>query len=230
MGAKGIEVTEELLYKYVPIADKLLCDSTPMGEPHEFSNRFERRMERLFKQERQSKVYRMIVKAGKRAAIFLLALMLAGFTLTMSVEAFRDKFFQMIRSYKEGGFWEMQFFYEDETEDDAAYLKAPSYMPDGYTLVDYCHEFPVWYEMYEGENGAMIMVDNGQLIDGTVMGMDSEYDEEEKIIIQGHDATFLTRYNEYYKIFWFEKNMFYQVYTSIDVPKEEVIKVAEGLK
>lgn len=226
------KVTDELLYRYVPAADKLLCDSIPTGEEHTFSKRFERRMHALIKQERHGKIYRSITRAGKRAAVILLVSLLAGLTLTMSVEAFRDKYFRMIRSYKEGGFWEMRFFFEDEAEDDGVFLKTPGYIPEGYELTDYCHELPVWYETYEAENGSFIMIDNWQIWDGDVIGMDSEYDVEENIVIQGHDATLLVRNGDgaYYKIFWFEKNMFYQVYTTIDVPREEVIRVAESMQ
>lgn len=226
------KVTDELLYRYMPVADKMLCDSIPIGEEHSFSKSFERRMHTLLRQERHGKIYRRITRAAKRAAVFLLVLLLAGLTLTMSVEAFRDKFFQIIRSYKEGGFWEMRFFFEDETEDDGAFLKTPGYIPEGYELVDYCHELPVWYETYEAENGSFIMIDNQQIWDGDTMIIDSEYDMEENVVIHGHDATLLTRYGDgaYYALFWFEKNMFYQVYTTIDVPREEVIRIAESMQ
>ncbi|MBO5165375.1 MAG: DUF4367 domain-containing protein [Lachnospiraceae bacterium] len=229
---KKIEITDELLQKYVSIADKILYKDIPMQGTYEFSEKFESRMEKLTGRAEHSKFYRTIADMGRRVAIIILAVLVLGFTVTMSVEALREKFFSFIKFEREDGFWEWHFSYEDETEAEESYLRAPQYIPQGYTLVDYCHEFPVWYEMYEGPNGEMIMIDNQRVEDGMTMVTDSEYDVEEQIVIQGHDATLLTRCGDgaYYALFWFEKSMFYQVYTTIDVPKEEVIKVAENMK
>ena len=229
---KTMEMTDELLQKYVSIADKLLYKDVPMQGSYEFSDEFENRMEKLTGRAKHSKLYRTITDTGRRVAIIILAVLVLGFTVTMSVEALREKFFSFIKFEREDGFWEWRFSYEDETEAGESYLRAPQYIPQGYTLVDYCHEFPVWYEMYEGPNGEMIMIDNTLVSDGMVMGMDSEYDSEERMVIQGCDAVYLVRYGEqaYQKLYWFEKDMFYQVYTTIDVAKEEVVKIAENME
>lgn len=229
---KIMEITDELLQKYVSIADKLAYKDVPMQGSYEFSDEFENRMEKLTGRAKHSKLYRTISDIGRRVAIIILAVLVLGFTVTMSVEALREKFFSFIKFEREDGFWEWRFSYEDETEAGESYLREPQYIPQGFTLVDYCHEFPVWYEMYEGPNGEMIMIDNTLVEDGMTMITDSEYDVEEQIVIQGYNAILLTRYGDgaYYALFWFEKSMFYQVYTTIDVPKEEIVKIAENME
>ena len=231
-GIKKLEITDELLQKYVSIADNLLYKDIPMKGIYEFSDKFENRMDKLARRAKHSRMYRRAADIGRKAAIIILTVLILGFSVTMSVEALREKFFSIIRLEREDGFWEWHFSYEDEAEARENYVRVPQYIPQGYKLVDYCHEFPVWYEMYEGPNDEMIMIDNRQVEDGMTMITDSGYDAEEQIVIQGHNAVFLTRYGDgaYYVIFWFEKSMFYQVYTTINVPKEEVIKIAENMK
>lgn len=229
---KKIEITDELLQKYVSIADKILYKDIPMQGTYEFSDKFESRMEKLTGRAEHSKFYRTIADMGRRVAIIILAVLVLGFTVTMSVEAFREKFFSFIKYEVIGGFLEYQFEIEEDEDNTSGHVKSLQYIPEGYTLTDFCHELPVWYEMYTGQNGEMIMIDNTLISDGMVMGMDSEYDLEEHLVIQGHDAVYLVRYGErgYRKLYWFEKDMFYQVYTMLDVSKEEVIKVAENMK
>lgn len=226
---KEVKEMDELLYQYMPIVDEILCKNVPGSMNHEFSDRFEKRMNKLIRLESHSKTYRVMVGVCKRVAIILAAAMLLGLCLSGNVVALIEKFFSFTKTASSGGFWEYRF--ESYEEDDMAYIRKPEYIPEGFVLVKSDYSLPYWYQMYEGKTGEIIMVDNTLLTEDGIMLMDSDYDAEEKIIIQGQEATFITRNGNsaYYKIFWFEKNMMYQVYTSVDVPKEEVIKVAENM-
>lgn len=227
---KSIELTDELFYKYMPMVEEILLKNAPQPSFHEFSDKFERRMDKLIRQERHSKAYRVVTAICKRVAVIFLALLLTGLTVTMSVEAFREKFFSFIREEVKGGFWEYRFEMIDD--DDSVYIRKPRYIPEGYTLVDCGYDLHFWFEEYEGVNGEMIMIYCWPISDGTVMAVDSEYDEEEIISMHGCAAAFVTRYgdNAYQSLHWFEKNMFYDVYTGIEVPKEEIIKIAENME
>lgn len=234
---KQIILTEEMLEKYIVVADTLLCrqiqdDLENVDIEREFSDKFDRKMEKLIKRAVHSKMYRRSVALGRQAAVVILTVFLFGFAVTMSVEAFREKLFSFIFIEREDGFWEWNFLYEEEADNEDVFLKKPEYIPQGYVLTDYSHELPIWYERYEDEQGGIIMVDNQQVLDGMTMIMDIGYEEEEQIVIQGHTVTLLTAYGDStcYVLFWFEKNMYYQVYTTTDISKEEVIKIAEGMK
>ena len=52
-----MEITEEMLYKYAPAAEKLWLGSLPPDDQipeHQFSQRFERKMKKLIRYQRHS--------------------------------------------------------------------------------------------------------------------------------------------------------------------------------
>ena len=226
---KEMKEMDELLYQYMPIVDEILCKNVPGSMNHEFSDRFEKRMNKLIRLESHSKTYRVMIGVCKRVAIILAAAMLLGLSLSGNVVALIEKFFSFTKTASSGGFWEYRF--ESYEEDDMAYIRKPEYIPEGFVLTESNHRLPFWYETYKGKNGETIMIDNTLISEGLTMTMDSDFDYEEKIVIQGHEATFIDRSSDkaYYTIFWFDKNMMYEVSSSVDVPKEEVIKVAENM-
>lgn len=230
------EITDQVLYHYVPIVDKAILEQIPMETDHAFSRKFERKMDRMIRRERYGMFYRSgtnyrIMRIAKKAAILLLAVLLLGIVLSFGVEAFRDKFFQVIKSYDGiGKFWNT--VYVDVEESGTFGLKEPQYIPDGFVLVDAYEGERIRDWTYEGPDGEYILVENRKIGEGMTESRDAEYDEEETVAIQGVDATLLTRYGEwgYRDLIWYEKDMRYTVYASIDVPVEELIRIAEEMK
>ena len=230
------EITDQVLYQYVPIVDKAVLNDIPMKTDHAFSRKFERRMEKMIRMERRgkfhhSKNYYRVMRIGRKVAILLLAVLILGIILTLGVEAFRDKFFHVIKSYDGiGKFWNM--VYVDVEESSTFGLKEPQYIPEGFILVDAYEGRAVRDWAYEGPDGAILMVENRKIGEGMTESRDAEYDIAETVVIHGVDATLLTRYGEwgYRDLFWYEKDMRYTVYSSIDVPAEELIRIAEEMR
>lgn len=230
------EITDEVLYQYVPIVDRAVLERIPTKSDYEFSRRFERKMKRMIRRERygasyHNGAYGKIIRIGKKAAVLLLAALILGLVLTLSVEAFRNKFFQAIRSYDGiGKFWNM--VYVDVEESGTFGLKEPQYIPEGFVLIDSYEGKEIYSWEYEGPGGEYIYIENFRIWEGTMESRDSEYNEEETVVIQGVDATLLTRYGEwgYRDLIWYEKDMRYTVSVSLDVPEEELIRIAEEMK
>ena len=104
-GERSIEVTDELLYRYMPIVDELLMKEleSQVDYTHVFSDRFERRMKKLIWREAHPMLSWRDWSAKKAAAVLLL--FCAGIGSVMSVEAYRLRFFDTIRLVmKEIGF------------------------------------------------------------------------------------------------------------------------------
>ena len=58
-----MEITEEMLYKYAPAAEKLWLGSLPPDDQipeHQFSQRFERKMKKLIRYQRHSPSMRQL--------------------------------------------------------------------------------------------------------------------------------------------------------------------------
>lgn len=228
----NIEITEDFLRKYVAIADRLICDAVPEQSGHLFSDRHDRKMDRLIRRANHSRCYRTISGIVKYAAIIAAVILTIGFTVTMSVEALRERFFSFIRSEREDGLREWHFFYDAGAEAGNGYLLEPQYIPQGYTLTDYCHELPQWYEIYAGTDGEIIMIDNRQIENGMTMLTNSGYDKESHIMIRGKEATLLTYNGEkaYYILFWFERDMYYRIYATQGISEAEIMKIAENME
>ena len=96
---RNIEITDEWLYKYMPVVDEALIRGIEQAvdNEHRFSDRFERRMRRLIRKERYLSFRKHAAPIAKRAAVFLIVLLAVAGVLTVSVEALRIKFFDNIK-------------------------------------------------------------------------------------------------------------------------------------
>lgn len=66
-----MEITEEMLYKYAPKAEKLWLDSLPPDAQipeHQFSRRFERKMKKLIRDQRRSPSMRQLMRIARQTA------------------------------------------------------------------------------------------------------------------------------------------------------------------
>lgn len=94
-----MKITDSQLYKYVPKAEKLWLSWLPTDEEipeHIFSKRFERKMKRLIRNQRRTPRIRKIFLTAKRITAAVLVLTMLSFSGLMTVEAYREKFIEMI--------------------------------------------------------------------------------------------------------------------------------------
>lgn len=132
---KQMEVTDELLYQYMPIADEMDLDALEAEIADEeivLSKKFERRMKRLMWKEE----HKWVAGFGKfmaRVAVVLLCVLGVSFAVTMSVDAYRSKFFQTVQEIWEDS---VVYTYDVGGEGQEFVPHEPSYIPEGYIEVE----------------------------------------------------------------------------------------------
>ena len=97
-----IKVTDEWLYKYMPIVDDAIIESLEkqVNYEYKFSNKFEKKMQRVIWQENHSVIAGM-KKIVERVAMFFVSILCIGLIVTLSVEAYREKFFATLKTLYE---------------------------------------------------------------------------------------------------------------------------------
>ena len=94
-----MKITEEMLYKCAPKAEKLWLSSLPPDNQipeHKFSRRFERKMRRLIREQRRSLPMRKALQIARQTAAAILIAATLSFSCLMTVEAYRAKFIEVI--------------------------------------------------------------------------------------------------------------------------------------
>lgn len=150
---KQMEVTDELLYQYMPIADEMDLDALEAEIADEeivLSKKFERRMKRLMWKEE----HKWVAGFGKfmaKVAVVLLCVLGVSLAVTMSVDAYRSKFFQTVQEIWEDS---VVHTYDVGEEGQEFVPHEPSYIPEGYEEVER-YEVPdslhVTYQNLEGD-------------------------------------------------------------------------------
>lgn len=222
-----VKVTDEWLYKYMPIVDAAIILELENRSDinYEFSNKFERKMKRLIKKEAHpwlGTFYGM----SKRVAIFFICLLCATLAVVMSVEAYRNKFFETIKTFL-GDAYELRY----ETDEAPAQIeeyKEPAYIPQGYREIERIQNANTLSIVYENDAGNMIVWEQDLIVEGGALVIDSEYDSEVAETINGMNVT-LYIYNEGYVAAYFEKS-YYAFYLSADYMNvEEIKKMIESM-
>lgn len=144
------------------------------GEEHEFSPEFERKMKKLMQSQTRKANAVKAKKALSRAAIVILAIMAAGFTVTMSAEALRVQFFNTITDFAEEY---IGFSFRSQTEQpvDTGGVIYPSYVPEGFQIDDTQIMPDAVTIVYRNDDGERIFIDQYVMNDGTNVQIDGEH-------------------------------------------------------
>ena len=104
---KKISVTDEWLYKYMPVVDEAIIRELESNIDYEyqFTDKFERRMKKLMRREAYPWIG-IFYRLYKKAAILFVCMISSLFVITMSVQAYRVKFYETVKSV-----WEDSIFY-----------------------------------------------------------------------------------------------------------------------
>ena len=222
-----IKVTDEWLYKYMPIMDEAIIreleEATDYG--YQFSDKFERKMKKLIWKEAHPWIH-VFYRQFKRSAIFLFCIVSSMFLISMSVEANRIKFFETVKTI-----WEDSVLYSyfvDETQDGFV-CNEPEYIPAGYQETDRIiteHWFSI---TYENEYGEMIIWDQMLVLDGGSLVIDSEYDTQIVREING-DKAIISLYADGYMGAYYEHGAYVYVLAADKLSIEELCSMIESIK
>jgi len=91
-------INDDFLYKYMKGAENIILESLPKEEElsYKFSKRFKRKMNKLIRRENRTPFMKSFINHSKKVAVIFLIFVTIAFATTMSVEAYRVKFFEVV--------------------------------------------------------------------------------------------------------------------------------------
>lgn len=224
---KENRVTDEMLYRYMPVVDAAIIENLEnrVDYEYEFSKKFERKMKRLIRREAHPWI-EIISGVARNVAVVFAAIAGVSLILTMSVEAYRIRFFEKVKTI-----WEDSFLYSyiGGTHEDGFLHGIPAYIPEGYTGEELENDGVHYTVYYTNEKGNEIVWSQTMIEGGEQMVFDSEYDKEEIIEIEGAPAIFHL-YESGYLWVYYERDEYVFFIDSDALEIDEMIKMLESIK
>ncbi len=219
---KNLEILYEVLDMYVKeVAETLTVP--PELENYQFSERFERRMQRLIRMQKKS-YYRYINTVAKRAACYILIVLTCMFVTVFSVKSLREPFVNfVVETYEK--FTSLFVEKDDPTDNIELKVMLPQYIPEGYEIDDVIIDENLYMHVYHGENDNYLFYTQDR--DKNWLSIiDTENINVEKIYIRTFEGVYYINKNINYLIF----NDGICTYSiSGYISKEEMIKFAESI-
>ena len=129
-----MKVTDEWLYEKMPIVDAAMVRQLEVctQKDYVFSDKFRKRMKRLIQKEKYMYAEKQLKKITKKIAAAAVVMLVGALTVTMSVEAYRVRFFHTIKMVLDGNI--SIYSYESDEEKISDTILKPQYIPDNYRL------------------------------------------------------------------------------------------------
>ncbi len=217
---------DEFLYKHVPMAEKSAMAAIPKEDElnHTFSSRFLRRMKALVNYERRGSFGRFAVRFGRAVAAVLQIVILLNTLLVVSVDAYREKFFEIIQTVTE----KFTSFIVD-VDDDAPVTDLvpiePPYIPEGFEVAERFSDAISYDVAYRNSEGQEIYYSQCIITTGSIH-IDTE-DAAEKWIQIDDCRVYVVVENGTTQLHWFDGDYRFLVIGSADY--ESFIAVAEEI-
>lgn len=174
------KITDEMLYKYVPIVDDILIKEIEERTNYEykFSDEFEKKMKKVIFQEKHRNLYKIINSPLKLVASIVIVILVSVFSVTMSVEANRIIFFEKLQAI-----WEDSFLYKYYVDESSQiHFYEPGYVVEGYEQKKYIsNEIVSLYEYYNSDTHQQYNLSQEMVTDGKQVVFDLEYDSVETV-------------------------------------------------
>lgn len=92
-----MKVTDEWLYEKMPIVDAAMVRQLEVctQKKYVFSDKFRKRMKRLIQKEKYMYAEKQLKKITQKIAAAAVVMLVGALTVTMSVEAYRVRFFRI---------------------------------------------------------------------------------------------------------------------------------------
>lgn len=205
--------------------DSKLIQMPPEEElHHEFSPEFEKKMEDLIQQEKKFGFRRKIVRNIKNTAAVLLLFCIVGFGLTMSVEAYRERFVNFIIKTSDQctDITINSNFSIDENQD----FTEPSKLPDGYHETDRCRTENQLTITYQDTDDNFILYSQDILLPGNLC-----IDTEDVIIKQlaiDNLTVYLIYKNDRVRIYWQDEQYLFYLSGPEDL-EDELLNIVNSI-
>lgn len=216
-----------MLYQALDEYTKAYAADLPSEEALEnvtFSAAFQTAMDRLIR--KQKKVYYYWTNtAAKKAACVLAVLLLLACIVTLSVGAVRETFFDfVVKTYKE--FSAIRPISEENPPTLPFYISAPTYLPQGYELVEekyYGKDFDCLYRNAQGDEIEYRQFTAG----GGELRVDTEDAYIEKVYVGDREAMYYENKGNHYLLFVDEYH--YYLFCG-QISKDELIKMTSSIR
>ncbi len=225
---KQMEVTDELLYQYMPIADEMDLDALEAEIADEeivLSKKFEKRMKRLMWKEE----HKWVAGFGKfmaRVAVVFLCVIGVGLAVTMSVDAYRSKFFQTVQEIWEDS---VVHTYDVGEEGQEFVPHEPSYIPEGYEEVRRIETENSISIEYVNKDNDYICWDQDLVSTGIWNILDKEFQTYNTQVISRGVLT-IYYYEDGTKSAFFESDQYVYILTTNRLDEETISYILESIK
>ncbi len=222
----NINITDELLYRYVPSAEKYYLDqlSEEQVPKHIFSKRFEYRMKKLIRYSKRGPFMKAFMSGTRRIAIAMLILILISFTTIMSVEAYRNRFFEIIKNILEE-FTSITFETDEALSEIQFQGIEPQYIPDGFSKSEESITYSSLSVIYSNGKGTDIAYEQAFITNNQII-IDTEDTEINKLMINNHEVEYIFK-NDAYQFMWYKDHYAFSLFSSAH--REDLIKMIESM-
>lgn len=220
-----MNLSDDVLYQCAPKARDLwlnaAIDSTEAFE-HEFSKRFQRKMQKLIKQQRRP------MSQLKRVAVFILISAALTFSGLMTVDAYRAKVIEVIIDIYERF---TTFGYQSDAQGNNHGLGNIhfAYMPDGFAELEREEYEFSRYLYFEHSDGDYIEFEQVLVDENTVhtQALDTEDAIIERFLLNGEEATAVTKRSET-TVLWLFDGYVCRLQGSVEV--DELKEISKNIK
>jgi len=219
-------IDDGFLYAHMLQVEKVMLERIPLESElsHQFSWRFKRKMKALLKYERRTTVMRRFVRQMKTAAAVLLITLSMAFGTVMSVEAYRVRFFEFVTEI-----WEELtsiVIHSDENADhDALTPISPSYIPEGYSVLEQTSDKYENTIIYSNANGLELYYSQRMATQSEFI-LDSEDIEPQNIRIGSHEGYLIVNKGTV-QLYWYDGFNIFSLIGNLD--ETELIKMATSI-
>lgn len=223
-----IQVTDQLLYEYVPKVDEELLQNIPDFPELSFkaSNPFQKKLHRLIRRSHYPRLHYHYMKTWGKVAVIILLVLAISVALTGSVKAVMQLRIHVSERIWHDGYVEERYSVVGEGE---GVIKKLSYVPNGYYLIREDKIKWSYTAEYHSERGMRFVFGGDVIMDGTVTGKDTDYINQHTVVVRGYDVLIETNEEGHRGCYWTEEDIQYVILAD-DLEENELIRMIEEMK
>jgi hypothetical protein len=221
------EELDRLLIEYMPKANILLEQLEEERDknmtPHVFSKHYRKNMKKIIKEYSRSPIQKQFATLGKYAAGILILIILTNSALIVSVEAYRENFFEtMTNAYKK--FTSIIIEVEKPSDDNLSFIE-PSYIPEGFELISDM-QTDITMKIDYINNDSQIITFQQSIITNGERIIDTEDTSIAEITINNNTINYILN-KDAYNAYWNDNKFIYSIIAEVSF--EEFVKIIEGI-
>lgn len=193
------------------------------------SEKFTKRIDKLKKRSKHSRLIKYSIRVAKRVAILFLTLLTISTITILSVEALREQLFQfIIERYEEFS----QIYFVSTTSDHSSQartltvVRVPQYIPAGFEQVNFVSDPDFMMIEYEDSKGCLIVYFQEDQSGSGKRKINTEGIHFEEIQINGDTAYFYSNHGVQ-TLFWYDETALYVLES--ELPIAGLIKIAQSV-